>query len=40
MADSFGWLEEGADCWRRSLELEPNQPGVRSRLDDAQAATA
>jgi tetratricopeptide (TPR) repeat protein len=40
MVDSFGWLEEGAESWRRSLEIEPNQPGVRSRLEQAQSQPA
>ena len=38
MVDDFGWAEEGAESWRRSLEIEPDQPGVRSRLDELRPA--
>ena len=32
LTDALAWTDEGADSWRRSLELDPNQPAVRERL--------
>ena len=32
LTDALDWTEEGAESWRRSLELNPNQPTVRERL--------
>jgi tetratricopeptide (TPR) repeat protein len=37
MVRALGWAEEGAESWRRSLELDPDQPGVRSRLESLPA---
>jgi tetratricopeptide (TPR) repeat protein len=39
LTDALDWREEGTESWRRSLELDPNQPAVRERLE-ASAAPA
>jgi tetratricopeptide (TPR) repeat protein len=32
LAQALGWIEEGAESWRRSLALDPEQPELRERL--------
>lgn len=38
LAHDLGWTDEGAESWRRSLELDPDQAEARSRLDAAASA--
>jgi tetratricopeptide (TPR) repeat protein len=38
LTDALKWTEEGAESWRLSLELDPDQPAVRSRLEASAAA--
>jgi tetratricopeptide (TPR) repeat protein len=33
LASDLGWAEEGVESWRRSLELDPDQPDARARLE-------
>jgi hypothetical protein len=37
LTDDLDWRDEGAESWRRSLELDPNQPGIRERLEASPA---
>ena len=40
LAQALGWAEEGADTWRRSLALDPDQPELRERLASLAAPAA
>lgn len=38
LAHDLGWTDEGAESWRRSLELDPDQTEARARLDTVATA--
>lgn len=37
LAEGLGWAEEARESWRRSLELDPDQPELRARLESPMA---